>query len=408
MSFCIKTADILLPNKNIDYNKFAVIACDQYTSEKEYWQELEKYTQGSYTSLELILPEAYLKEDNTSDIKKIHCNMKRYLDSGIFTTHKNCFIYTERKTPYTSLRKGLITAVDLEAYCYDGQKTPVRSSEGTVLSRIPPRAKIRKGAALELPHIMLLINDSENEVFNCLENQKAEMECLYDTELNQNGGHVTGYKVHNSDQILDKLKKVANSASDKYGEGENLFIAVGDGNHSLASAKSVWEEIKKDLPENERLNHPARFALAEIVNIHDSGLSFHPIHRVFFVKDSKDFINGLKKVCEKFTYSSGVVLSDGNAEKLNLPENAAEATDAVQNYADNYTEKNGGYTDYVHGEDSVQKICAETGAVGVLLPSLKKEDFFGYIVNKGSLPRKCFSLGEACEKRYYIEARKLF
>jgi uncharacterized protein (DUF1015 family) len=403
MRFCVTPADILLPDT--DLNKFACIACDQYTSEKEYWEELKKYTRGCYTSLELILPEAYLKEDNSGEIENIKGNMLRYLKQGVFKEIKNSLVYVERNTPYTPLRRGLVAAVDLEQYSYSGAKTPIRSSEGTVLSRIPPRAQIRKGAALEMPHILLLIDDKSGDVFNTINKQKNKP-LLYDAELNFNGGHIKGWKIENTEEVIASLELLAAKAPEKYGEDENLFIAVGDGNHSLASAKSVWEEIKAKLKEEETENHPARFALAEIVNIHDEGIQFHPIHRVFFINDNERFIKGLKRICQKG--STGYIIHKEEKEPFSLPLNAAEAVDAVQNYADDFIAKYGGSADYVHGEGSVFEICKNKGAVGVLLPSLKKEDFFEYIVNKGSLPRKCFSMGEACEKRYYIEARKLY
>lgn len=409
MSFCVKEANILLPKENIDYKKYAVIACDQYTSEKEYWDKLKNYCNGSISTLNLILPEAYLQKDNTEIINTVNKNMLQYLNQNIFTEHKNCFIYTKRQTPYSKTRRGLIANIDLEYYSYSDNNSMIRASEGTVLSRIPPRVKIRENASLELPHIMLLIDDRENSVIKEIEKEISEKNCVYDTDLNMNGGHIKGYKIENTEKIIYRLKELTdkNLLKQKYGKDENLLIAVGDGNHSLATAKTIWESIKPTLTKEERENHPARYALSEIVNIHDEGIIFHPIHRVFFVKQKDEFIKGLKNICAKYNDKSGKIIFEEKTQVLKLPTNAAEAVEIVQNYADKFTDKNGGYTDYVHGEDSVKNICKRENAIGVLLPSLKKEDFFNYIVKKGSLPRKTFSMGEACEKRYYIEARKI-
>lgn len=410
MPFCVNAANILLPKKEIDYKKFAVIACDQYTSEKEYWEELKNYVGDSISALNLILPEVYLEEDNTQKIKEINENINNYIKKDVFKEHKNCFIYTERSTPHTKIRRGLVVSVDLEAYSYnDKDKAVIRSSEGTVLSRIPPRVEIRKNAKIELPHIMLLIDDRNNSVIEPLQALKPNLECLYDTDLNMGGGHISGYKVDNTQDIINRLKVLTDPAllKQKYGVNEQLLIAVGDGNHSLATAKTIWENIKQGMSEAEREKHPARFVLAEIVNIHDDGIQFHPIHRVFFVKENKKFIDGLKELCSKFTYKTGTIVFGGKKESINLPQNSAEAVKIVQDYADSFTQKNGGYTDYVHGDDSVINICNRESAIGLLLPTLKKEDFFDYIIKKGSLPRKTFSMGEACEKRYYIEMRKI-
>ena len=407
MSFFVRPADILLPNRSIDYEKFACIACDQFTSEKHYWEELKRFVGDSPAALDLILPEAYLSDDNRELIERISSNMESYLRRGLFDEHKDCMVYVERATSCAPRRRGLIAAIDLEAYSYEkGEKPPVRSSEGTVLSRIPPRVEIRKKAPLELPHIMILIDDRERSVIEPLERENLEL--LYDTRLNMGGGSIRGFKVKDCASVIERLKKLADpkTIAQKYGRAENMAMAVGDGNHSLATAKAIWEKIKPSLSQEERENHPARFALAEIVNIYDEGVHFHPIHRVFFVNDAKGFVDGLKDRL-KGLEGKGEIVCGGNREEIPLPNSAAEAVEAVQEYADAFVAEHGGSIDYIHGEQSVIDICGREGAVGLLLPSIDKESFFGRIMEKGSFPRKTFSIGEAWEKRYYIEARRI-
>lgn len=410
MAFCVKSADILLPNKNINYKKFAVIACDQYTSEPEYWKSLSDYIENDISSLNMILPEVYLNDIGSSGIEKVNCVMQKYLSDGVFDEHKDCMVYIERQTPFAPKRRGLVAAIDLEFYSFSEEDKPlIRASEGTVFSRIPPRIKIRENAALELPHIMLLIDDRKKTVIEPIESEKENLTRLYDTDLNMGGGHIRGYKIEDTQPVIDRLNALLEPSllKSKYGKEESFLIAVGDGNHSLATAKTIWDNIKKDIPEGDRENHPARYALAEIVNIHDKGLSFYPIHRVFFVNDGEKFIHGLYDVCSQFTEKEGTVIFQGNMRGIGLPENAAEAVSAVQNYADNYTARYGGYTDYIHGSNSVAAISKKENAVGVLLPAIDKKDFFDYIIKNGTLPRKSFSMGQACEKRYYLEARRI-
>lgn len=407
MSFFVTAADILLPNKSIELEKFACIACDQFTSQKEYWEELKRFVGDSPSALNLILPEVYLSGDNSENIRRVNSAMESYLRQGIFEEHKSCMVYVERSTPYAGVRRGLVAAIDLEAYSFEeGAKTPIRASEGTVLSRIPPRVEIRKKAPLELPHIMILIDDEERTVIEPLASERLEP--LYDTKLNMGGGSVKGYKVADCGPVIERFKKLADPGfiSKKYGRAENMAMAVGDGNHSLATAKAIWEQIKPYLSEEERKSHPARFALAEIVNIYDEGVHFHPIHRVFFLKDGKHFTEGLKRHLKGYS-GKGEIIFSGKREELPLPQGAAEAVSAVQEYADAYIKEHGGEVDYIHGEDAMLEICEKQGAVGVLLPSISKQSFFGYIIEHGSFPRKTFSIGEACEKRYYIEARRI-
>ena len=279
-----KPADILIP-QNIDMEKWSVVACDQYTSEPGYWEQVEKFVGDNPSALNITFPEIYLSGDNSKRINKINNTMEEYIDKGIFKEYKNSFIYTERVIGGGKIRHGLIGAVDLEAYDFRANsKSLIRATEGTVIERIPPRVKIRENAPLESPHIMILIDDDKKEIIEKID--KSKLEKVYDFDLMMESGHITGYLVKNTEEICRKFEKLLEN------QGENpLLFAMGDGNHSLATAKTCWENIKKEIPEGEWVNHPARYALAEIVNIHDTSMEFEPIHRVVFDVDPEDVIN---------------------------------------------------------------------------------------------------------------------
>ena len=399
----IKTPEILLP-KTEDMTSWAVIACDQFTSEPLYWEKLEQITEGKLSALNLIFPEVYLSEDNSSRIQKINENMHRYLDSGVFSCLGAGFILTVRKTPYNERRLGLVLSVDLESYSFVKEdRAPIRATEGTILDRLPPRMEIRKNAPLELPHIMLLYDDEERGITEKLYERRSEFKKVYDFDLNMGGGHIEGYFIDNTEEIKSKFYQLAkkNSESGKYGGREEFLFAVGDGNHSLATAKRCWEEIKKDLSEDKRESHPARYALAEAINIYDEGLKFEPIHRL--VKNIE-----LCKILPLFDLKEGTksyIFSDGNKYPVYLPKDVAQAiayTDKIiSGLAGNEVK-----ADYIHGEKSLSELSVGK-AVGIMMPHLNKEDFFKTVSINGSLPRKTFSMGEAVEKRYYIEAKKI-
>lgn len=407
-TFSVKPADILLPNLQDSYGKWAVVACDQFTSEREYWEELKAYVGGAPSTLNMILPEAYLSADNSAAVAKINETMQRYIQDGVFTELKDAMIYVERSTPYSECRKGIIAAIDLDDYSYiDADKAPIRATEGTVLSRIPPRVKIRENASIELPHIMLLMDDRKDTVFNGLD---TNMEKLYDFELNMGGGSIKGYKIADTGRVISLLKTLTDKKllMEKYGSDRPLLFAVGDGNHSLATAKQCWENLKKTLSPAQQESHPAKYALAEIVNIHDKSLKFEPIHRVVTGVCNQKFTEKLLNCLKDYTFKSGKMLvTGGMPTDICLPENAAEAVGLVQNIIDSYILENGGEVDYIHGEQSLISVTRESGGVGIMLPPLKKEDLFSYLTKRGSLPRKTFSMGEAAEKRYYIEGRMI-
>ena len=325
-----KRANILLP-KDVDMTKWSVVACDQYTSEPEYWKEVENIVEDNPSTLNLILPELYLEEDNVEErIKKINETMKEYLEKDVFEEYPNTMIYLERKQSNGKIREGLIGMVDLEDYSYEkGSQTLIRATEKTVIERIPPRLKVRENAILELPHIMILIDDEKKKIIESLKNKVEEKDIVYDFDLMENGGHIKGYKL--SDKTIDEVEEGLISLMDKdYFEKKYnvkdkgiLLFAMGDGNHSLATAKANYENLKKTMTEEEYLNNPARYALVEIVNLHSEALEFEPIHRVIFntdvnklveelykyydINDDKDtWFNKVKTMCDELGYASNI------------------------------------------------------------------------------------------------------
>ena len=393
-------ADILLP-KAEDLTKWSVVACDQYTSQPEYWEKAAELVGESPSTLNLVYPEAFLSEGDAR-IEKINKTMQNYCDEGLFNLYKNCFIYVERTLGGGRVRKGIVGAVDLEDYDFHkGAKSKIRATEGTVIERIPPRVKIRENAPLELPHVMLLVDDKEKLL---IENTKKG-EKVYDFELMADGGHLEGWVVdgENADAFLENVEKFAVNAPD------GLVFAVGDGNHSLATAKTCWENLKPSLTEEERKTHPARFCLVEIENIHDDVLEFEPIHRaVFGIEDKDAFLKKIMQELECEPLDNGgqhiVFVADGKKTDLYIAKMSSPlAVGTLQKYLDSLTYE----VDYIHGEDVVEKLSSGEGAVGFLLPKPEKSSLFETVIKDGALPRKTFSMGEANEKRYYMEAKKI-
>ncbi|MBQ3022721.1 MAG: DUF1015 domain-containing protein [Clostridia bacterium] len=393
----LRKADIMLPKK-CDLAKWSVVACDQYTSQPEYWEKAQEFVGDSPSTLNLVYPEAFLSQGDER-IERINKTMKKYVDDGIFETYENCLIYTERVLSGGRVRRGIVGAVDLDAYDYTkGSKTAIRATEGTVLERIPPRVKIRENAPLELPHVMLLIDDSEKSLIENVNKGKK----LYDFTLMADGGELRGYLVEDADEFLNKVEEFSEKAND------GLLFAVGDGNHSLATAKTCWENIKKNLTDAERENHPARFCLVEIENIHDDVLEFEPIHRVVFgIENEEDFIAQFKKNlgCEENGDGQEIVIVKGEKKEKLVMKNTSSplAVGTLQKYLDTLSCE----VDYIHGEDVVENLSAKEGAVGFLLPKPEKSSLFETVIKDGALPRKTFSMGEANEKRFYMEAKKI-
>lgn len=387
----IKITDILLPAK-ADMYTWAVNACDQFTSDYTYWEEVEKLTRGKASTFHMIFPEIYLKDNPEKRIASANAAMENYLKTGVFKTVKDGFILVERSTE-SGVRTGIVLAIDLEDYSFEkGAKTPVRSTEATILERIPPRVEIRKNAPVELPHIMLLYDDPKDAVLKSIERGDV----LYDFDLNMNGGHIKGTYVKNAEQVIKTFYSLVEKKEDKF------LFAVGDGNHSLATAKTCWENLKPTLSAKERETHPARFALVEAVNIYDKALNFEPIHRLVKIADHQKFKNGLALKGN----SSAYLVIGGKSEKIAFPENIPEGIRALDEYISKYLKENGGEVDYIHGDKELINFT-KNGGVGIILPPINKGDFFDLISKGGNLPRKTFSMGEGNEKRYYIEAKPI-
>lgn len=417
-----KPADILLPT-NVDMTKWAVVACDQYTSELKYWQEVEAFVSDAPSTLKVTLPEVYIEgADVQNRIENINCTMQAYLDSNLFKELKDSFIYVERTQRNGVKRKGLMGVIDLEMYNYNkGSQSLIRATEGTVLERIPPRVRVRQNAALELPHIMLLIDDHKNTVIEPLTAKKNRFEKCYDFKLMQQSGSIKGYKAdeESTQCITDALSQLAETQSfeKKYcvqNKGVLLF-AVGDGNHSLAAAKECFERLKLTMTEAQWQNHPARFALVEVVNVHDEALEFEPIHRVVFEVNPQYMLSELAKFynisfeeikeqnAQSFEYITAG--SKGRVWIINPSSNIVAGT--LQSFIDDYVKQHGGKVDYIHGDDVVETLGVQHGNIGFLLPPMNKSDLFKTVIIDGVLPRKTFSMGHAWDKRFYLECRRL-
>ncbi|MCM1133167.1 MAG: DUF1015 domain-containing protein [Ruminococcus flavefaciens] len=412
-----KNADILIPNESIDMSRWSVIACDQYTSEPEYWEAVKNTVGDSPSALSLILPEIYLENDDVAEkIDGIHSAMEKYISNGIFTEYKNAMIYVERIQSNGIVRKGLIGAIDLEEYDFSkGSSSQVRATEATVIERIPPRIKVRQGAELELPHIMILIDDPDNTVIESVD--KSAMTKLYNTSLMQNGGSITGYLVPEQEQerIDGALSALADpdTFNSKYGLTNSpvLLYAMGDGNHSLATAKEFYEQLKKANPDKDFSNHPARYALAEIVNLHSEALKFEAIYRLVYDVDCDGLIAELS---EKLGLSGNPaeqwveIVCNGKERKLYIHNTSSNlSVGSLQNFLDGYIKANGGKIDYIHGIENVKALAEKHSGIAFILPDMDKAQLFPTVIKDGALPRKTFSMGHADDKRFYIEARKI-
>ena len=421
-SLGISVPSICLPKPKADFYKWAVVACDQFTSQPDYWEKTAAIVGSAPSALHLVLPELYLEHPGLlsveARIRNINSEMRHYLDDGSLRRLPPGWIVLDRATPIHPSRKGLVLAIDLEQYDFTpGNRKLVRATEGTVLDRIPPRLAIRRDAPLELPHVMLLIDDPGRTVIEPLLASVADETPVYDTDLMQGGGHVCGWMVPDASPAMNHALK-AFAALDSLAR-HGLLFAVGDGNHSLATAKAHWENLRDQVAPD----HPARFALVEVVNIHDDGLDFEPIHRVVFDLDLKSFLDeaavffasqGLVVVEDT---QSGVGPASGDQVipllwqdrrwQLRIATPAHNlAAGSIQAFLDALTARSGCRVDYIHGDDVVHQLAGQ-GQIGLLLPALDKYTFFETIARDGILPRKTFSMGEANEKRYYMECREI-
>ncbi len=385
MKGCLKVPRVLLPREG--FERWAVIACDQFTSDRAYWQRVESFVGTASSTLHFILPEIYLGEDDEGRIAAIHENMYRALEGGALEKLVRGFVITERTTQ-SGIRRGIIAAIDLEQYTMGkGEVSPIRSSEEVVAARLPARVAVRRGAPLEFPHAILFYRDKKDKIMHAL--MHGDLEVLYDFDLMEGGGHIKGYYL--PEDISEEV------AYDLHGKGEPCF-AVADGNHSVAAAKAYWEELKPTLQPEERRTHPARYTLVELVNLYSPAVIFHPIHRIVKETDAAALIDYFTRnvKCKR----------EGNVLIPNLPAGAVgvEKTDAL---IEAYVRANGGKIDYIHGEKELRSLAANEDCVGILLKPLDKDDFFDRLKGGGNFPKKTFSIGEGVEKRYYLEGREI-
>lgn len=417
MKIPFKRGNILLP-KNTDMTKWSVVACDQYTSEPEYWNSVREIVGSNPSTLNLTLPEIYLEESDVEErIKKINQNMEELVNMDFFNEYSDSMIYLERTQEDGKVREGLMGIVDLEDYSYEkGSQTLIRATEKTVIERIPPRVKVRENALLELPHIMILIDDEKKNIIESLKNKVTESDIVYDFDLMKNGGHIKGYLLNNEtmDEVDERLKCLADKDyfENKYGVKDKgiLLFAMGDGNHSLATAKACYENLKKEIGEK-ALSSNSRYALVELVNLHSDALEFEAINRVIFNTDKDKLLNSLK---EYYTINK-----EGNGQEFRVVTDSIDeawyienpksniAVGSIQMFLDDYLKDNVGKIDYIHGEDVTKSLASKDNNVGFIFDAMAKEDLFKTVILDGALPRKTFSMGHANDKRYYLEARKI-
>ena len=405
-------ADILLP-KSADMHRWAVIACDQFTSDAAYWQRVRQVAGEEASTIHLILPEADLGSvDEAAAIAKINATMDQYLANDVFTVYPDSYIYVERTLLNGSVRPGLVGAVDLETYDYHpGSVSAIRATEKTVLERIPPRQRVRKDAGIEFPHVLMLCDDDRRQLLEPIAEQKDSLQKIYDFDLMEGGGHITGWLVDgDAAAAFDvRLQAHIDSVPAKYADldGAPVVLAVGDGNHSLATAKSCYEALKQANPGVDLSSHPARFALVELENIHDDSQVFEPIHRILFHVDGKKLLQDMQAICAEEGYAVEYVMGSQRGV-LHLDKKRGELAVAVlQEFLDEWMVDNSCEIDYIHGDDEVAQLAQQENAVGFLLPSMEKHQLFRGVISGGVLPRKTFSMGHAREKRYYLEGRKI-
>ena len=404
-----KPADILIPQT--DMHAWSVVACDQFTSEPEYWEKVYETVGDKPSSLRLILPEAELGvKDPEAESDRINKTMAEYLNGGVFKEYKNSYVCVERRLEGGMLRRGIVGAFDLEAYDWaDGTHTPIRATEHTVEDRLPPRVKVREKALLEMPHIMIFMDDPDDAVLSAAE--KGEK--LYDFELMQRGGHISGWRVKDNTALENAVEKLfdARELTKKYGTAADpMIFAMGDGNHSLAAAKKHWENVKSQLPESEWESCPARYALAELVNIHDDAISFEPIHKVIFDTLPESFISEAKSF---FAVRTGEVrditlITGEKTETISVSGlTIGELIGSCEDFCKGFIARHGGRIDYIHGDNKCITMSKRKNCAGILLPRMEKSELFKSVMSSGPFPKKSFSIGHGNDKRYYLECRRI-
>ncbi len=406
------STDILFPKTN-DMRRWAVIACDQFTSDTAYWQRVRDFVGQEKSTLHLILPEADLGSGNEAEaVKRINATMEAYLENDAFVTYSNSYIYVERTLQNGSVRPGLIGAVDLEEYNYNmGSESAVRATERTVLERIPPRQRVRKDASIEFPHVLMLADDDKKQLIEPIAAIKDTLVKLYDFDLMEEGGHIAGWLVEGeiAAAFEQRFTAYVDAVPAKYADlsGAPVVLAVGDGNHSLATAKSCYEALKQANPGVDMSSHPARYALVELENIHDDSQVFEPIHRILMDVDAKKLLADLQSICGEGGYEVEYVMGQERGI-LSLDRSRGELAIAVlQEFLDSWMQENKCEIDYIHGDEEVADLAQKPNAIGFLLPSMQKHQLFRGVISGGVLPRKTFSMGHAREKRYYLEGRRI-
>ena len=411
-------ADILLP-QHCDMTKWSVVACDQFSSQPEYWDALERETAGVPSTLHLMFPEAYLEtRDQFAQAETINAEMERYLENGVFRTLKDSYVYIERTLASGAVRRGLLGVLDLEAYDYaKDSASPIRATEGTIESRLPPRVRVREGAALEMPHIMVFIDDPADGVMGLLDRTKGELTALYDFDLCAGGGHIRGWQVDGN--AADALESALDALADpellreRYGDAAPVLFAMGDGNHSLATAKKCWEAIKPQLTAARRETHPARFSLVELVNIHDAAIGFEPIHKVLFETDPAAFLTEAGDALAarageaKTSHTLRLLTAAGEREITVRGLTIGQIIGAAEDVCQAYLARHGGTIDYIHNDETAVGMGRRADGAAVLLPRMEKGELFPSIIRSGPFPKKSFSIGHAQDKRYYLECRKI-
>ena len=405
-------ANILMP-KNAQLDQWAVIACDQFTSQPEYWERVENYVGDAVSSLKLIFPEAKLGGESGEMVSNIRETMEKYMRENVFTEYENALIYVERTLLDGSVRKGIVGCINLDEYDYSPHsQSAIRATEKTVVERIPPRKVIRENAMLELPHILLFSDDENDILCGYLEGMKTELPLIYSFELMEDGGHIEGRLVSGAavEGFMTKLEEYGDFITEKYAVSKKtpMMFAVADGNHSLATAKACFEDIRLKNREEDLRNHPARFALVEMVNIHDGAQKFEPIHRIVKNVDVNALLGALiLDSCAEEGYPIKWYSGEKQGTVYLDPKKGQLPIGILQNFLDEYLSVHLGVVDYIHGEDVLKKLAKEQNSIGFALPVIEKDQFFKGIIEDGVLPRKTFSTGHAQEKRYYLEARKI-
>ena len=407
-----KPADILMPQVE-DMSKWAVIACDQFSSNPAYWDRVRKTAGDAPSTINLILPEAELgTEQEEAHLAVINATMAKYQEDQVFKTYTRSFVYVERTLESGAIRKGLVGMVDLDTYDFSvGSVSAIRATERTVVERIPPRMRVRRNAPVELPHILMLCDDHDKVLIEPIAAHKDRLPLLYDFDLMEDGGHITGWLVQGEevDAFEARLADYTEHVGEKYTglSGVPMVFAVGDGNHSLATAKSCYEELKAANPGVDLSQHPARYALVELENIHDEAQVFEPIHRVLVKTDPRKLLKDLESVCADDGFpvkwyigqESGTIYLDKSRSQL--------AVGALQSFLDVWMQENEAEIDYIHGDEDTRQLAAQDHAIGFLLPAMEKSQLFRGVIADGILPRKTFSMGHAREKRYYLEGRAI-